>query len=151
VVTVLLLLGHGIDIVVEVVHSPQMMLPWCRDMPSMLEISSANGPHLDMQDLQPEPKKGQPPLPPPTNISCVVLDGEVVDPANWKTLESLPTKQELIQRLAVALNTPATRLARSIKMVPTKLAIAVKALSELDEDMALTVEEAAKRKAEKAD
>jgi hypothetical protein len=118
---------------------------------SFLEVSSANGPDMDMQELQPEPKKGQPPLPPPTNISCVVLDGEVVDPANWETLESLPTKQELIQRLAVALNTPATRLARSIKMVPTKLAIAVKALSELDEDTALTVEEAVKRKAEKAD
>jgi ribosomal protein L10 len=79
------------------------------------------------------------------------MDGEVVDPANWETLEKLPTKQELIQRLAIALNTPATKLAQTINMVPTKLAVAIKALSELDGDKTLTVEEAAKRKAEKGD
>lgn len=79
------------------------------------------------------------------------MDGEVVDPANWKTLEKLPTKQELIQRLAIALNTPATQLATTINMVPTKLAVAIKALSELDDDKTLTVEEAAKRQAEKSD
>jgi ribosomal protein L10 len=51
-----------------------------------------------------------PGTPSPTSISCVVIDGEVVIPTNWKTLEKLPTKQELTQRLASTLNTPAMKL-----------------------------------------
>lgn len=49
-------------------------------------------------------------------------------------ISKLPTKQELMQRLAVALNSVPTKLGRSINLVPTKVGRAVKLAFAPDEE-----------------
>lgn len=97
---------------------------------------------VDEADL----KKGEAKPPPPTSISCVVMDGEVMDESQWKVLEKLPTKADLLTRLAVGLKANPRKLATSIKGVPRKLAAGVRALADLDDDKTLTVAEAVAKK-----
>ena len=99
------------------------------------------------QAAQPDPKRGQAPPPPPTELKCIVMDGQTLDAAQWKTLEKIPTKQELIQKFAIAVKANPLKIARGIKMVPNKIAYAVQALADLNDDKNMTVEEAAKLKA----
>lgn len=104
-----------------------------------------------VQKGQPDPKRGQEPPPPPSEIKCIVMDGQTLDQAQWKTLEKIPTKQELIQKFAIAVKANPLKIARGVKMVPNKIAYAVQALAELNDDKSMTVEEAAKLKAEAGD
>jgi len=104
-----------------------------------------------LQDNQPDPKKGQPAPPPPTQIKCIVMDGQAIDAAKWKTLEKIPTKQELLTQIAVGIKANPRKIAVGVKALPTKLAYGVKALSELNDDKEMTVEAAAKLKAESGD
>lgn len=55
-----------------------------------------------------------------------VFGGELLDGPGVVAISKLPTKQELMQRLAVALNSVPTKLGRSINLVPTKVGRAVK-------------------------
>lgn len=55
-----------------------------------------------------------------------VFGGEVLDGPGVLAISKLPTKQELMQRLAGALNSVPTKLGRSINLVPTKVGRAVK-------------------------
>lgn len=55
-----------------------------------------------------------------------VFGGEVLDGPGVLAISKLPTKQELMQRLAIALNSVPTKLGRSINLVPTKVGRAVK-------------------------
>lgn len=61
-----------------------------------------------------------------------------------KKCESLPTKKQLYATIAGLAKQPATKIATGIKMVPTKLAIALQKVSELDEDKSKTVGSLAK-------
>lgn len=54
-------------------------------------------------------------------IRAGVFDGSVLDGPGVLAISKLPTKQELMQRLAIALNSVPTKLGRSIKLVPTKV------------------------------
>lgn len=101
-----------------------------------------------VQDLQPDPKKGQPENPPPTVVKCIVMDGEVVDASKWKTLEKIPTKEELLTQIAYAIKANPLKIARGVKAIPSKIAYGVKALSELNDDKSMTVEAAAAAKSE---
>lgn len=55
-----------------------------------------------------------------------VFGGELLDGRGVVAISKLPTKQELIQRLAIALNSVPTKLGRSINLVPTKVGRVVK-------------------------
>eukprot|EP00892_Ulva_mutabilis_P002743 jgi/Ulvmu1/1246/UM109_0044.1 len=101
-----------------------------------------------LKDKQPDPKKGEEPPPPPTSIKCIVMDGQAIDATKWKTLEKIPTKQELLTKIAVGIKANPRKIAVGIKALPTKLAYGVKALSELNDEKEMTVEAAATLKAE---
>lgn len=58
-------------------------------------------------------------------------------------ISKLPTKQELMQRLAVALNSVPTKLGRSINLVPTKVGRAVKLAFAPEDGEGASAEEAA--------
>lgn len=83
----------------------------------------------------------------PTSVTCAVMDGKYMTPAELKRCENLPTKQQLIATIARLVRQPAQKVAVGIKMVPTKLAYGIKALSELDEDKSKLVGDVAKPKA----
>jgi large subunit ribosomal protein L10 len=83
----------------------------------------------------------------PTSVSCAVMDGKYMTPAELKRCENLPTKQQLIATVARLLKQPARKIAVGVKMVPTKLAYGVRALSELDDDKTKLVGDVAKPKA----
>lgn len=55
-----------------------------------------------------------------------VFGGELLDGPGVVAISKLPTKQELIQRLAIALKSVPTKLGRSINLVPTKVGRVVK-------------------------
>lgn len=99
-------------------------------------------------DAQPSPKKGQPPLPAPTEVTAIVLDGKLMQATNFKALEKMPTKKQTIEMIARSVRAVPTKIAVGIKAVPTKLARAVFALSELNDDKTMTVEAAAAAKAQ---
>lgn len=75
----------------------------------------------------------------PTEISVACMDSRFLTPAELKKCEALPTKKELLATIAGLAKQPATKLASGIKMVGTKVAIAFKKVSELDEDQTKTV------------
>lgn len=101
-----------------------------------------------MQELQPEPKKGKPGPPAPTSVKCIVLDGEVIDASQWKTLKKIPTKEELLTKIALGIKANPRKIAMGVKAIPSKIAYGVKALSELNDDKSMTVEAAAAAKGE---
>ncbi|GAX79238.1 hypothetical protein CEUSTIGMA_g6678.t1 [Chlamydomonas eustigma] len=80
----------------------------------------------------------------PTEVSVAVMDKRYLTPADLKKCEALPTKKELYATIAGLAKQPATKLATGIKMIPNKLAIAIKKVSELDEDQTKTVASFAK-------
>lgn len=53
--------------------------------------------------------------------------------------EFLPTKMQVFAQLAGMLKSPPTKVALGVKAVPGKLAIAIKALADLDEDKTKTI------------
>ena len=62
-----------------------------------------------------------------------VFEGEKYDSKGITSIAALPSKKELIQKIAVALKMVPTKLGRSIKMVPTKVGRAIK-LAVADEE-----------------
>lgn len=61
-----------------------------------------------------------------TEIRGGVLEGQKLDVEQVKALTELPTKDELIARIAGAINSIPTKLAVGTKAVPQKLAVGVK-------------------------
>ncbi|MEB3217658.1 MAG: 50S ribosomal protein L10 [Nostocales cyanobacterium 94392] len=57
-----------------------------------------------------------------TEIRGGVLEGQALTVDQVKALKDLPSKQELMARIAGSLNAVATKLAKGINQVPTKLA-----------------------------
>ncbi|KAL6773907.1 MRPL10 [Auxenochlorella protothecoides x Auxenochlorella symbiontica] len=70
----------------------------------------------------------------PIDVSGGVIEGQDIDYLAFKSMEKMPSRQELMATIARLINGVPTKLARSIKAVPTKLAISIKALADADED-----------------
>lgn len=70
------------------------------------------------QDFQKATKK--------TQLRGGVMEGQALSEADIKAITELPSKEELMARLAGALNAVPTRLAVGINAVPTKLAVGIK-------------------------
>mmetsp|Transcript_2239 Transcript_2239/g.5653 ORF Transcript_2239/g.5653 Transcript_2239/m.5653 type:complete len:227 (-) Transcript_2239:155-835(-) len=81
-----------------------------------------------LRDLQKEYKKAEYPV--DLNGGC--CDGDYLTEEDIKKLEKLPSKLELIAKIASMVNQVPTRLAVSVKQVPTKLATGVKKISEAE-------------------
>ena len=61
-----------------------------------------------------------------TELRGGVMEGRALSEADLKAITELPTKEELIARIAGAINAIPTRLAVGVKQVPTKLAVGIK-------------------------
>eukprot|EP00898_Chlorokybus_atmophyticus_P005093 jgi/Chlat1/5585/Chrsp369S05358 len=59
-----------------------------------------------------------------------VMEKKVLAPEDFKTLEKLPTKMELIAKIAGAINAIPTKVALSVKAIPNKVAYAAKAVAD---------------------
>jgi large subunit ribosomal protein L10 len=82
-----------------------------------------------------------------TQLRGGVMEGRALSEADLKAITELPTKEELIARIAGAINSIPTKLAVGTNAVPTKLAVgikevpaslvrAIKAVSEKEQDAA---------------
>ena len=69
-----------------------------------------------------------------TSISGAVFEGKFLDGKEATKLAAMPTKQELMQRIAVMIKKVPTKLAVSINAVPRKVALGVKALADGDDN-----------------
>ncbi len=69
-----------------------------------------------------------------TAISGAVFEGKFLDGTEARKLATMPTKQELMQKIAVLIKRVPTKLAVSINAVPRKVALGVKALADGDDD-----------------
>lgn len=78
------------------------------------------------------------------------MDGKYLSPDEFKKLEKLPTKQELIATIARLIKQVPTKVAIGIKQVPTKLAYGVKALADADDNKEAVVGDVCKPAAEGA-
>ena len=58
------------------------------------------------------------------------FDGELYDPSKYKELADLPSKEELLTKLACGLNSPMTKVAFSLKAVMSKLVGTLSSLHE---------------------
>lgn len=83
----------------------------------------------------------------PTELRVAVMDSKYLSTEELKKCENLPNKKQLYGQIAGMLTQPTRKIATGVKMVPTKLAIAIKKLAELDEDKTKTVAVAAAAKA----
>ncbi|WP_159785377.1 50S ribosomal protein L10 [Sodalinema gerasimenkoae] len=61
-----------------------------------------------------------------TELRGGVLEGQKLSPDDIKALTELPTKEELIARIAAAINSIPTKLAVGTNAVPKKLAVGIK-------------------------
>lgn len=75
----------------------------------------------------------------PTDISGGAMDSSFLTSEQVRQLESLPTKLELITKIAILLKKVPTKLAVSIKGVPTKLARSIQMLADGDDNKDLKI------------
>jgi large subunit ribosomal protein L10 len=68
------------------------------------------------------------------DVSGGAMSGKALTSADVKRLEKLPTKLELITKVAQLMNQLPTKLAVAVKQVPTKLAYGIKALADADDN-----------------
>ena len=61
-----------------------------------------------------------------TELRGGVMEGRALNQDDIKAITDLPTKEELIARIAGAINAIPTKLAVGVKQVPTKLAVGIK-------------------------
>ncbi len=61
-----------------------------------------------------------------TELIGGVMEGRALNQDDIKAITDLPTKEELIARIAGAINAIPTKLAVGVKQVPTKLAVGIK-------------------------
>lgn len=69
-----------------------------------------------------------------TGISGAVFEGKFLDGKEAKKLSTMPTKAELMQRIAILIKKVPTKVALAINAVPRKVAFGVKALADGDDD-----------------
>ena len=61
-------------------------------------------------------------------LKCAILEGVVYTDGNVETACNLPTKEELLTKIAIGLKYPSLKIARAVKAVPTKVGRAFGAL-----------------------
>lgn len=71
-----------------------------------------------------------------TEIRGGVLEGKLLSQKDVKAIADLPSKEQLIARIAGAINGVATQLARGINEVPASLARGIQAIVDKEEDKA---------------
>lgn len=86
----------------------------------------------------------------PTEVSGAVMDGKYLSPAEFKNLEKLPTKTEMMATVARLIKQVPTKVAVSVKQVPTKLAFGIKAMADADENKESLVGDVCKPKTAEA-
>jgi len=97
----------------------QPMTEFLRDSSAFLLIKDDLGGAIkEYQAFQKDTKK--------TVLRGGVMEGQALSEDQIKAITELPTKEELMARLAGAINAMPTRLAVGIKAVPTQLAVGVK-------------------------
>mmetsp|Transcript_19530 Transcript_19530/g.39536 ORF Transcript_19530/g.39536 Transcript_19530/m.39536 type:complete len:262 (+) Transcript_19530:49-834(+) len=101
-------------------------------------IASGVKAYLAFEEECKKAAKTDPEAPVPT-ISGGCMDGEFLDEAAVKKLKSLPTRTELIARIAGSIKAVPTKLGRSIKQVPQKMAVGVSKLADGDDNKDLIV------------
>jgi len=69
-------------------------------------------------------------------ITGAVMDGNILDSAAATNLKNLPTKTELITKIAIMINKPVTKIAVGINQVPSKVGYAARALKDKLEEEA---------------
>jgi large subunit ribosomal protein L10 len=118
----------------------QPMTEFLKDSSAFVLIKDDMGGAIkEYQAFQKETKK--------TVLRGGVMEGQALTEDQVKAITELPTKEELMARLAGAINAMPTRVARGINLVPTKLAVgikevpasltrAIKAVSEKEQDAA---------------
>jgi large subunit ribosomal protein L10 len=118
----------------------QPMTEFLKDSSAFLLVKDDLGGAIkEYQAFQKETKK--------TVLRGGVMEGQALNEDQIKAITELPTKEELMARLAGAINAMPTRVARGINLVPTKLAVgikevpasltrAIKAVSEQEQDAA---------------
>ena len=83
------------------------------------------------------------PSAPPSVPGIVFVTGDgpsfEADAADVAALKNMPTKAELMQKVAVLIKRVPTKLALAVKAVPRKVAYGVKALADGDDDTTKTV------------
>lgn len=68
-----------------------------------------------------------------------MLETVAVDSGMLKRLETMPTRKELMAKIALLLRAVPQRLARTLKAVPERVARSVRAVADADEDKAKLV------------
>ena len=63
------------------------------------------------------------------------MDEKFLAPSELKPLESLPTKMDLIQKIAVGLKQVPTKVAHGTKQIPSKIGYGVRAIADGNSDM----------------
>ncbi|NMF82137.1 50S ribosomal protein L10 [Nodosilinea sp. P-1105] len=97
----------------------QPMTEFLRDSSAFLLIKDDLGGAIkEYQAFQKDTKK--------TVLRGGVMEGQALSEEQIKAITELPTKEELMARLAGAINAMPTRLAVGVKAVPTQLAVGVK-------------------------
>ena len=70
------------------------------------------------------------------DFTGAVLDEKfLLAPSELKPLESLPTKMDLIQKIAVGLKQVPTKVAHGTKQIPSKIGYGVRAIADGNSDM----------------
>ena len=67
------------------------------------------------------------------------MDNEFLDANAIKALKNLPTRTEVIAKIAGSIKAVPTKLARSLKQVPQKMAVGVSKLADGDDNKDLIV------------
>jgi len=97
----------------------QPMTEFLKDSSAFLFIQEDLGGAIkEYQTFQKETKK--------TVLRGGVMEGQSLSEQQVKAITELPTKEELMARIAGAVNAMPTRLAVGVKQVPTKLAVGIK-------------------------
>jgi large subunit ribosomal protein L10 len=82
----------------------------------------------------------------PIDVSGGVMDGKLLNYMEVKKLEGLPTKKELIAKIARLVKQVPTKVAKAINLVPTNLAYGIKAMADADDNKELIVGDVCKPK-----
>ncbi|MEO0539310.1 MAG: 50S ribosomal protein L10 [Cyanobacteria bacterium P01_A01_bin.105] len=80
-----------------------------------------------------------------TELRGGVMEGRALNQDDIKAITDLPTKEELIARIAGAIKAVPTKLAVGVKQVPTKLAVGIK---EVPASLVRVVDQVSKKEAE---
>ncbi|GAB5367568.1 hypothetical protein AAMO2058_001241600 [Amorphochlora amoebiformis] len=101
-------------------------------------VASGVKAYIAFEDECKKAAKADPNSPVP-ELSGGVMDGTFLDADKIKALKSLPTRSEVIAQIAGCIQAVPTKLARSIKQVPQKMAVGVSKLADGDDNKDLIV------------